>query len=126
VQQLELLLAALQESGSNRNALNFEHDVRPREPGHGNGCASRKVVTKQLCSQLSHSGGVANVDQKYRHRNNVGQLASASGQRLFDIVEGLIELRIEIAGERTAILSGSARVTGEPYDCLLAFRDDSW
>jgi hypothetical protein len=40
--------------------------------------------------------------------------------------QGEFKLRIEIAGERTAVVGGSARMTRDPYDRLLAFRDDSW
>jgi hypothetical protein len=112
-------------SGANRNALNFEHDVRSGKAGNGNGCARREVLAKQLCPQFSHSGGVANIDKKHGHGDDIGQLTSTLSQRLFDITEGLGELRVEIAGQRTAVFRGSSRMTRDPYDGLLTLRDDS-
>src|SRR5436190_293201 len=111
--------------GRHRDALHLDHHLRLGEPLHGDRGARREVLAEQFRAQLGHAGGVARVDEEHRHGHHVAELRAGLGERLLDIAEGLLELRVEIGGERFA---GVIRLPGVPGDIdgpARAFSDDA-
>jgi hypothetical protein len=68
---------------------------------------------------------VARVDQEHRHRHHVGELGAGLGERLLDVAEGLLELGVEIAGQRFARVVHLPGMAGDPDDAAGALGDDA-
>src|SRR5262245_12833610 len=111
-------------SGRHRDPLHLDHHLRLGEALHGDRGACRKILAEQFGAQLGHAGGVARVDQKHRHRHHVAQLCTGLGERLLDVAEGLLELGVEIAGERFAGIIRLPGMSGDIDGPARAFRDD--
>ncbi len=89
------------------------------KPCHGDRGARREILAEQLAAQFRHAGGVARVDQEHRHGHHVGERGAGLGQRLLDVAEGLLELGVEIAGQRLAGVIDGTGVAGDP-ECAAA------
>ena len=77
------------------------------------------------CPQFRHPRCVTRIDQEYGHSDDILQLAAGFGQRPLDVAEYLMKLRIEIAGQRAAVVRCRAGMSRNPNNRLLAFCDDS-
>ena len=75
---------------------------------------ARKILAENFAAQFRHARGVARVDEKHRHGDEIGELGAGLGERLFDIAKSLPALRVEIAGERFAGIVDRAGMAGEP------------
>src|SRR6476659_7140374 len=110
----------------NRDALHLDHHLRLREALDGDRRARREILAEQLAAQFGHAGGIARVDQKHRHRDHVAELRARLGQCLLDIAEGLLELGIEVGGERLAGIIDLACMPGDVDGPAAAFGDHTW
>jgi hypothetical protein len=111
-------------ASNNRDALNFDHHLRARKAGDGDRRACRKIFAENFRAQFGHARGVARVDEKDRHGDQIGELGTGLGQRLLDVAEALAHLRVEIAGERLSRIVHRAGVAGDPDDLARPLGDD--
>ena len=79
-----------------RDPLNLDHHRRIGEAGDRDRSAGRKIAAENLGADLSHARGVARVDQKHRHGDEVGELRAGFGQGALDVAKGLPALGIEV------------------------------
>src|SRR5262249_29394822 len=108
-----------------RDALHLDHHLRLGEALHGDCGAGRKILAEQLGAQLGHAGGIAGVDEKDGHRDHVAEFRAGLAERLFDIAKRLLELGVEIAGERFAGVVDLAGVSCDIDRTTRAFSDDA-
>src|SRR5262245_40377445 len=108
-----------------RDALHLDHHFGLREALHGDGGAGGEILAEQLGAQLGHARGVAGVDEEHRHGHHVGELGARLRQGLLDVAEGLLELGVEIAGERFPAIIDLAGVAGDVDRPRCALGDDA-
>src|SRR5262245_60867354 len=108
-----------------RDPLHLQHHFRLCEALHRDGGAGGEILAEQLGPQLRHARGVAGVDEKHRHRHHVGELGARLRQGLLDVAEGLLELGVEIAGERFPGAIDLAGVAGDVDRPRGALGDDA-
>src|SRR5215467_6540132 len=106
-----------------RDAGDLDHDLGDGERRRGEEGAGREVLAVDLLAQVGEALRVAAVADRDRHPDDVAQRAAGALQGPLDVLEGLPDLRVEIAGERGAGVVDEADVTGEP-DGLAAGGDD--
>jgi hypothetical protein len=97
-------------SWRDRDALDLDQDRRVGKAGHGDGGAGGKILAENLSPQLGHARGIARVGDEHRHGDQIGKFRIGFGQGLIDVAEGLPALRLEIPGERAAIVGLGPRV----------------
>ena len=101
------------------------HEIRDQRIVQGyvpgdRGAGGKAVAVEQRRPQLRHPRRVTCVDQEDGHGDDVRQFAAGCGKRLADVAEHLVELGVEVAGERAAVIRRRTGMSCHPDDDLIA------
>src|SRR5579875_288619 len=97
-----------------RDRLDLHHHFRFGETGDGDQGARGKAAFEILLADFDEAIAVARIDDEHRHGDDVLEPAAGLLQRVGDVLERLMHLGIEIAGERAAVIVLRGAVSGHP------------